>query len=177
MPGAKTGLVDYISRHPNQKAKKFSAHDEEFIVAKLKLISTSVNSLNLKPTESAVHFNIIIQANALAHQITFQATHYAINLISTHATRVHKHYSHLSHAPRNQISITSDNFNNLKYAYPTSQIPINTSLAKQNTAHCNQFFQNWNGLSLVTSQSHFTKCICRKLGDILRIFLKVTTQK
>ena len=27
------GLVDYISRQPNQKAKKVSAYDEEFIVA------------------------------------------------------------------------------------------------------------------------------------------------
>ena len=36
LPGAKMGLVDYISRHPSQKAKKASAYDEEFIVAKLK---------------------------------------------------------------------------------------------------------------------------------------------
>ena len=39
LPGAKMGLVDYISRNPSQKAKKVSAYDEEFIVAKLKLIS------------------------------------------------------------------------------------------------------------------------------------------
>ena len=63
-------LVDYISRHPNQKAKMFSAYDEEFIVAKQKLISASVNSLNSKPNESAVYFNKIIQAHDLAHQIT-----------------------------------------------------------------------------------------------------------
>ena len=45
LPGAKMGLVDYISGYPNQKAKNVSAYDEEFIVAKLKLISASVNSL------------------------------------------------------------------------------------------------------------------------------------
>ena len=35
LPGAKMGLVDYISRNPSQKAKKVSAYDLEFIVAKL----------------------------------------------------------------------------------------------------------------------------------------------
>ena len=47
------GLVDYISRHPNQKPKKVSAGDEEFIVAKLKLVSASIipsiwNLMNLQ---------------------------------------------------------------------------------------------------------------------------------
>ena len=47
------GLVDYISRHPNQKARKVSAYDEVFIAAKLKLISASVDSLNLKPASTS----------------------------------------------------------------------------------------------------------------------------
>ena len=53
LPGAKMGLVDYLSRHPSQKAEKVSAYDEEFIVAKLKLISTSINALELNTTHSA----------------------------------------------------------------------------------------------------------------------------
>ena len=67
--GAKMRLVDYISRHTNQNAEKVSAYHEEFIVAKLKLISASINSLNFKPNESAVHFNKIIQAHDPPHQI------------------------------------------------------------------------------------------------------------
>ena len=51
LPGAKMVLVDYILRHPNQKAKKVSAYDEEIILAKLKLISASVNSHNLNTSE------------------------------------------------------------------------------------------------------------------------------
>ena len=70
LPGAKMGLVGYIFRSPNQKAKENFAYDEEFIVAKSKLISASVNSLNLKLTESAVHLNKLIQAHDPAHQIT-----------------------------------------------------------------------------------------------------------
>ena len=33
IPGAKMGLVDYISRQPNQKAKVTNKYDEEFLVA------------------------------------------------------------------------------------------------------------------------------------------------
>ena len=58
--GAKMGLVEYISRHPNQKAKKVSAYDEEFIVANLKLISASVSTLNTNSIESAIHLNKLI---------------------------------------------------------------------------------------------------------------------
>ena len=138
--GAKMGLVDYISRHPNQNAKKVSAYDEEFIVAQLKFISASVNSLNLKPNESAVHFNKLIQTHDRAHQFTpkFEARIITINLINIHPNRVHKHDSPLLLAPRNHIANTSGNLNNLKYAYPASQIPITTSLAKQNSTHCKQ---------------------------------------
>ena len=90
------GLVDYISRHPNKKAKKVSAYDEELIVAKLKLISASVNSLNLKPNESAVHFTKLIQTHYLAHQFTpkFEARSNTINLIDIHPNRVRRHDSH-----------------------------------------------------------------------------------
>ena len=152
------GLVDYISRHPNQKAKNVSAYDEEFIVAKIKLISASVISLNLKSNESDVQFNVIIQAHDPAHQITpkFEATINVINLISTHAKRVHKHDSYLSPASQKHIAKTSDNFSNLKYAYPASQISINTSLAKQNTTQCKQSFENRNELSLATRETQFT---------------------
>ena len=55
LPGEEIGLMDYISRHPSRKAKKVSAYDEEFIVAKSKLIFASVSSLNLKITEPAIH--------------------------------------------------------------------------------------------------------------------------
>ena len=33
IPGAKMGLVDYISRQPNQQAKVTNNYDEEFVVA------------------------------------------------------------------------------------------------------------------------------------------------
>ena len=128
-------------------------------MAQLKLISASVNSLNLKPTESANHLNKLIQERDPAHQTTpkFEATNNAINLNSTHATRVNKYDSHLSSAPGNQISNTSSFFNKSKYAYTASQVPINTSLAKRNTTHCKQSGQNWNEMSPATCKTQFTK--------------------
>ena len=38
LPGSKMGLVDYISRDPQQKAVNISAYDEQFKVAKLDVI-------------------------------------------------------------------------------------------------------------------------------------------
>ena len=124
----------YISRHPNQKAKKVSAYDEEFIVAKLKLISASVNSLKLKSCESAPHLHNLIQVQDPAPQITpkFEPTTKAINLVGTRGTRVHNHDYYLSPAPRNQFISTSCNLDIKKYAYTASQIPFNTPLAKRN---------------------------------------------
>ena len=49
------GLVDYISRHPNQNATKVSAYDEDYIAAKLDLISAYVYSMKLHTTQSASH--------------------------------------------------------------------------------------------------------------------------
>ena len=71
LPGAKMGLVDYISRHPIQKAKKVSAYDEEFIVAKLKLISASINSLelnNTKPAPHLPHLHRLLKAHTTPHR-------------------------------------------------------------------------------------------------------------
>ena len=64
------GLVDYISRHPSQKAKKVSAYDEEFIVAKLKLISTYINALELNNTTSVSHLHQLLLAHNPPLQIT-----------------------------------------------------------------------------------------------------------
>ena len=113
--GAKMGLVDYISRHPSQKAEKVSAYDEEFIVAKIKLISTSINALELNNTKFASQLHQLkishnpalqitptIEAHEPAFQITpkIEANNKAMNSINTHATRVRKRVYYNSPAPR-----------------------------------------------------------------------------
>ena len=47
LPGSKMGLVDYISREPQQKAVNISAYDEQFIVAKLDAIKRSAKPFYL----------------------------------------------------------------------------------------------------------------------------------
>ena len=110
------GFVDYISRHPKLKAKKVSAYDEEFIVAKLKLIAASINSLDLKNSEPAYKLHQLLKAHDLASQITpkIEANNEAINLISAHAARVHKHNNSISLASRKPTSNTNRNLSNLK---------------------------------------------------------------
>ena len=79
-----------------------------------------------------------MQALDPAPQITpkIESTSKAINLISSLGTRVHERDYYSSPAPRNQVKNTSNNVNILKSAYPGTQIPIDTSLAKRNAAQC-----------------------------------------
>ena len=150
LPGAKMGLVDYISRHPFQQAKKVSNYDEEFIVAKLKLISASINSLGLNKTHPASHLHQLLKTHDPTWQIApkIEANNKAINLISTHAARLRKHDYYNSAALRKLASNSTCNLNNLKYVDPASQIPLNTSLAQHNTNKYKQLVQNRIELAL-----------------------------
>ena len=79
----------------------------------------------------------------------------AINLISTHAAHLHKRDYYISVAPPKQA--TNRKLRNSKYAYPASQIPINTSLARRNTTCCCQSLQNWNERYLAKREPQLTK--------------------
>ena len=133
------GLVDYISRDPSQKAKKVSAYDEEFIVAKLKLISTSINAIEINNTKSASHFYQLLLKHNPALRITpkiethnpasqikikIEAHNKAINLISTHAAQVCKHVYYDSLAQRKLASKYNSKLNNLKYVGPSRKIHL-----------------------------------------------------
>ena len=156
LPGAKMGLLDYISRNPSQKAKKVSTYDEEFIVAKLKLISKSINTLELKTEHPASHLHQLLTNHTLdpqntpkietynpAHQFTpkFESLNNSINSISTRAMQVCEHVFSHSLAPRNHTSNSSYQLNNLKYAPLASQNPLSTPLALQNTSNNKQLIQ------------------------------------
>ena len=108
------GLVDYIAIHQSQKDNKVSAYDEEFIVAKLKLISKSINALELNThlLKFLTKHNLALQntpkieTHNPALQITpkIEANTKSIISISTHATRVSDHVFSNSLAPRKQAS-------------------------------------------------------------------------
>ena len=131
MPGAKMGLVDYISRNPNQKAtKKFPHTMKNFVVAKLDLISAFVNPLNVNISQSAHLLLTLLQLHDFKPQITpnNKPAIKSINTISTFGTRSHTHDFYLSPAPQNQSANTSCNSNNSECVYSAPQIPISTSL-------------------------------------------------
>ena len=69
------GLVDYISRDPQQKAVKISAYDEQFIVAKLNAVRNA--SYQMQKITSISQREIHLQNKPQIIQIPL--TKYAVN--------------------------------------------------------------------------------------------------
>ena len=63
MPGAKMGLVDYISRNPFARAKKISTYDEHFVVATISKIRDSMKHLILNKQTATQKFKSILKSN------------------------------------------------------------------------------------------------------------------
>ena len=63
MPGAKMGLVDYISRNPYARAKKISTYDEHFVVATISTIRNSMKDLIINKKNATKKFNSILKSN------------------------------------------------------------------------------------------------------------------
>ena len=63
MPGAKMGLVDYISRNPFARAKKISTYDEHFVVATISKIRDSMKHLILIKQTATQKFKSIFKSN------------------------------------------------------------------------------------------------------------------
>ena len=70
LPGSKMGLVDYISRDPQQKAVNISAYDEQFLVAESDVIKRSAKRFLLSAenyTDFAAQNSIIKQDSNTPH--------------------------------------------------------------------------------------------------------------
>ena len=63
MPGAKMGLVDYISRNPYARAKKISTYDKHFFVLTISKIRDSMKHLIAKKQNATKKFNSILKAH------------------------------------------------------------------------------------------------------------------
>ena len=59
MPGKKMGLVDYISRQPNQKAKLTNKHYEEIEVATITRIHDAIAAIYIKITPKTVNHSTL----------------------------------------------------------------------------------------------------------------------
>ena len=152
LPGAKMGLVDYISRNPSQKAKKVSANDEEFIVA-----THSASQLHhlLTNHNLALQNTPKIEAHDPVLQFTseVEASTKSIKSISSHATRVSEHVLSNSLAPRKHASNVTSELSNLKNAIHAPQSPMHTSFAQQNTNKSKQLIQIRNKVAFAQRES------------------------
>ena len=63
MPGAKMGLVDYISRNPYARAKKISTYGEHFVVATISKICDSMKHLITNKQTATEKFTSILTSN------------------------------------------------------------------------------------------------------------------
>ena len=61
MPGAKIGLVDYISKNAFAKAKKVSTYDENFVAATIFKLRDSLKHLTRNKTHTVQKFNSILK--------------------------------------------------------------------------------------------------------------------
>ena len=69
MPGAKMGLVDYISKNPYARAKKISAYDEHFVVATISKIRDSMKYLITNKQNATKKFNSILKSKWPSHKL------------------------------------------------------------------------------------------------------------
>ena len=69
MPGAKTGLVDYISRNAYARAKKISTYDEHFVVATISKIRNSMKYLIINKQNAAKKFSSMLKSNWPSHKL------------------------------------------------------------------------------------------------------------
>ena len=89
-PGAKMGLVDYISRQPNQEAKVTNKYDEEFAVATITRIRDAIAAIYVNTTHKncqSQHFCSVNHTHSLRashpHPINYSNLLSAINRNTT----------------------------------------------------------------------------------------------
>ena len=131
LPGSKMGLVDYISRDPQQKAVNISAHDEQFIVAKLDMIKRSAKRFLIN-AENYTNFEPL---NPLIKQSS-KTPHSNNNLCSQFAPR-NPEYATIMEIDQ-KISKLVTNTSNYNTQIETANIPhslfaINYSTKQSNT--------------------------------------------
>ena len=90
IPGANMGLVDYISRQPNQEAKVTNKYDEEFRVATITRIRDAITAIyvnNTPQTCQSQHFSSVTHTHSTRawhpHTTNNSKLLYAINRTTT----------------------------------------------------------------------------------------------
>ena len=83
IPGAKMGLVDYISRQPNQQAKVTNKYDKEFAVATITRIRDAIAAIYVNSTPQncqSQHFSSVNHTHSTRASNTHSTNHF--NMLS-----------------------------------------------------------------------------------------------
>ena len=145
IPGTRMGLVDYISRQPNQKAKSITQYDEEFMVATIALIRDAITFF-------------FRHSNKIPFHKRHTTSNYKIPVdkMRVHSCKLAKSSTHNSNASNNSFTTRAKaNIYNSKFisafnCHANHLIKTNTAIASQ--IH----LPNFKGNSTATPEK---KCI------------------
>ena len=140
LPISKMGLVDYISRDPQQKAVNISADDEQFIVAKLDVIKRSAKRFLLNAenyTDFAARSSIIKQASHTPH---------SNDKISSEFAEQNRELSAITEND-NTISKLAPNNLNSNTQIETGNIPNSLFASNHSTNLSNENLNNFQGIA------------------------------
>ena len=90
MPGAKMGLVDYISRNTFAKAKKISTYAEHFVVATISIFRNPMKHLNRSKQNTIQKLNSILKLHSpssKSNPLIAQQMHISLNTNSQFSTK------------------------------------------------------------------------------------------
>ena len=120
MSGATMGLVDYISRQPNQEAKVTNKYDEEFAVATITCIRDAIAAIYANTTQQncqSQHFS------GVNHTHSTRASH-------PHSTNYPNLFSAIN---RNTIQLLLDSTANAAQIYSNSNLITNATQIYSNS--------------------------------------------
>ena len=126
-PGAKMGLVDYISSQPNQEAKVTNKYDEEFAVATITRIHDAIATIYVNTTPQncqSQHFN------SVTHTHSTRASHPRLTNYSNLLSALNRNTTQFllkNSANAAPFQFSSNNNSNSTQIPTHSEIPTNAS--------------------------------------------------
>ena len=142
IPGTRMGLVDYILRQPNQKAKSVTQYDEEFMVATIARFRDAITSLFSHSNKIPFHNRPINSKNKLQ-----------VNQTRVHSCKPAKINPHISNASNNSSTTRAQARN------------CNSAFISQFNYHAIHLLQNNTAPASQIQSKHFNCNLTAKLEN------------
>ena len=153
IPSTRMGLIDHISRQPNQRAKSITQYDEEFMVATISRIRDAITSIFCHP-----------------HKILFHKRHTtSIHKLQVNTPRVHsckpaKSSTHISNASNNSFT-TKATVNNYNSKFNSAFNCHANHLLQNNTTPAAQIHSKNLNCNSITNPDHKIHHITRSANE------------